>query len=91
MLSQDGERLQLDRVSIGLSSLFDAFNPRLDAPLVLDPSCTVFHYAQTVFEGMKAYRDEHEKVTLFRPDMNMKVRAAQHTLQLYLIYLRHSE
>ncbi|CAE6469562.1 unnamed protein product [Rhizoctonia solani] len=41
-------------------------------PLALDPSCTVLHYAQTVFEGMKAYRDEHNKVTMFRPDMNMK-------------------
>lgn len=42
-----------------------------DEPLVLDPSATVFHYAQTLFEGMKAYRDENGKVTLFRPDMNM--------------------
>ena len=32
----------------------------------------MFHYAQTLFEGMKAYRDENGKVTLFRPDMNMK-------------------
>lgn len=43
-----------------------------DGPLSLEPSCTVLHYAQTIFEGMKAYRDEHGKVTLFRPDMNMK-------------------
>ncbi|TDL28555.1 branched-chain amino acid aminotransferase II [Rickenella mellea] len=41
-------------------------------PLSLDPSCTVLHYAQTLFEGMKAYRDLNGKVTLFRPDMNMK-------------------
>jgi branched-chain amino acid aminotransferase len=32
----------------------------------------VFHYAQTLFEGLKAYRDEAGKVTLFRPDMNMQ-------------------
>jgi len=44
----------------------------IDAPLALEPSSTVFHYAQTLFEGMKAYRDEQGKVTLFRPDMNMK-------------------
>lgn len=43
-----------------------------DAPLTLEPSSTVLHYAQTLFEGMKAYRDEKGKVTLFRPDMNMK-------------------
>jgi len=41
-------------------------------PLTLEPSSTVLHYAQTLFEGMKAYRDERGKVTLFRPDMNMK-------------------
>ncbi|KAG8734434.1 hypothetical protein FRC10_011745 [Ceratobasidium sp. 414] len=43
-----------------------------DGPLALDPSVTVLHYAQTLFEGMKAYRNEYGKVTLFRPDMNMK-------------------
>ncbi|KAG6866792.1 hypothetical protein C0991_008728 [Blastosporella zonata] len=41
-------------------------------PFALDPCSTVLHYAQTVFEGMKAYRQEDGKVTLFRPDMNMK-------------------
>ncbi|KLO13953.1 branched-chain amino acid aminotransferase II [Schizopora paradoxa] len=41
-------------------------------PLSLEPSCTVLHYAQTLFEGMKAYRNDAGKVTLFRPDMNMK-------------------
>ncbi|KAJ7835303.1 branched chain amino acid aminotransferase [Mycena leptocephala] len=41
-------------------------------PFQMQPSATVLHYAQTCFEGMKAYRDEHGKVTLFRPDMNMK-------------------
>ncbi|THU94860.1 branched-chain amino acid aminotransferase II [Dendrothele bispora CBS 962.96] len=41
-------------------------------PFQLEPSSTVLHYAQTIFEGMKAYRDETGKVTLFRPDMNMK-------------------
>ncbi|ORX37110.1 putative branched-chain-amino-acid aminotransferase 2 [Kockovaella imperatae] len=40
-------------------------------PLVLDPSCTVFHYAFTTFEGMKAYRNEDGTVRLFRPDKNM--------------------
>jgi branched-chain amino acid aminotransferase len=45
---------------------------REDAPLSIDPSATVFHYAQCLFEGLKAYRDTHGKVTLFRPDMNMR-------------------
>jgi len=48
--------------------------PRIQpyGPLSLEPSCTVLHYAQTIFEGMKAYRQESGKVTMFRPDMNMK-------------------
>jgi branched-chain amino acid aminotransferase len=41
-------------------------------PLALDPSCMVFHYAQTVFEGMKAYLTKDEEVLLFRPDQNFK-------------------
>ena len=43
-----------------------------DAPISLEPSATVFHYAQALFEGLKAYRDSKGRVTLFRPDMNMK-------------------
>ena len=46
--------------------------PLTDGPLAVDPSSSVLHYAQAVFEGMKAYRDENGKVTLFRPEMNMK-------------------
>jgi branched-chain amino acid aminotransferase len=41
-------------------------------PLQLDPSCMVFHYAQTVFEGMKAYLSKDEEVLLFRPNQNFK-------------------
>ncbi|KAI0932424.1 hypothetical protein AcV5_004347 [Taiwanofungus camphoratus] len=41
-------------------------------PISLEPSATVFHYAQCLFEGLKAYRDDSGRVTLFRPDMNMK-------------------
>ena len=42
------------------------------APLALEPSCMVFHYAQEVFEGMKAYRDPDGGVRLFRPADNAK-------------------
>jgi len=37
----------------------------------LDPAAKVFHYGQTVFEGMKAYRTE-EGVKLFRPRKNFE-------------------
>ncbi len=42
------------------------------APFVLDPSCLVFHYAQEIFEGLKAYKWEDGRVALFRPEMNAK-------------------
>lgn len=40
------------------------------APLHLDPSAMVLHYAQEVFEGMKAYRTPDGGVQLFRPMEN---------------------
>ena len=42
------------------------------APLELDPSAMVFHYAQEVFEGMKAYRTPDGGVQLFRPYDNAR-------------------
>ncbi|WP_208590903.1 branched-chain amino acid aminotransferase [Gracilibacillus suaedae] len=49
-------------------------NPRIVPyqPLVLDPAAIVFHYGQTVFEGLKAYRTKRDKIQLFRPDKNME-------------------
>lgn len=41
-------------------------------PLHLDPSTMVFHYAQEVFEGMKAYRTPDGDVQLFRPYDNAR-------------------
>ena len=39
-------------------------------PFMIDPSAKVFHYGQAIFEGMKAYKDTHDDVWLFRPDEN---------------------
>jgi branched-chain amino acid aminotransferase len=39
-------------------------------PFSLHPAANVFHYAQTVFEGLKAYRHDDGQITLFRPDRN---------------------
>ncbi|KAI9819887.1 MAG: Mitochondrial branched-chain amino acid (BCAA) aminotransferase [Pycnora praestabilis] len=39
--------------------------------LSLDPATCVFHYAFEAFEGMKAYKDKHGQIRLFRPDKNM--------------------
>ena len=41
-------------------------------PLSIDPSAMIFHYGQTVFEGLKAYYTEKGKILLFRPDKNME-------------------
>ena len=32
----------------------------------------MLHYAQCIFEGLKAYRNKSGKVTIFRPELNMK-------------------
>jgi branched-chain amino acid aminotransferase len=39
--------------------------------LRLHPGATVLHYAQSVFEGMKAYRHPSGDIVLFRPEMNI--------------------
>ena len=38
--------------------------------LSVSPAAKVFHYGQAVFEGMKAYKDDHGKIWLFRPEDN---------------------
>jgi branched-chain amino acid aminotransferase len=39
-------------------------------PLLLDPAASVLHYAQEIFEGMKAYRHADGSIWTFRPDAN---------------------
>ncbi|MEU4543860.1 branched-chain amino acid aminotransferase [Nonomuraea dietziae] len=39
-------------------------------PLVLDPATSVFHYAQELFEGLKAYRQANGSIVTFRPYAN---------------------
>ncbi|GAB1822040.1 branched-chain amino acid aminotransferase [Herbidospora sp. RD11066] len=39
-------------------------------PLVLDPATSVFHYAQELFEGLKAYRQANGSIVAFRPYAN---------------------
>ncbi|CAL9307712.1 MULTISPECIES: branched-chain amino acid aminotransferase [unclassified Streptomyces] len=40
------------------------------APLSLDPANMTLHYAQEIFEGLKAYRRPDGSVSLFRPEAN---------------------
>ena len=36
----------------------------------ISPACTSLHYGQTIFEGLKAYRNENDEVLIFRADKN---------------------
>ncbi len=41
-------------------------------PFTLDPATPVLHYAQEIFEGLKAYHRPNGKAALFRPDANAR-------------------
>ncbi len=42
------------------------------ASFPLDPATAVLHYAQEIFEGLKAYKRDDGGVNLFRPDANAR-------------------
>ncbi len=39
-------------------------------PIALDPAAAVLHYAQEIFEGLKAYKQAEGGISLFRPEAN---------------------
>ena len=39
-------------------------------PIPLDPATAVLHYAQEIFEGLKAYKHADDSIALFRPEAN---------------------
>ncbi|OHV07729.1 branched chain amino acid aminotransferase [Kushneria phosphatilytica] len=52
-------------------------------PLTLDPAASVLHYAQEIFEGIKAYRHADGSVWTFRPEKNAaRFRASARRLAL---------
>jgi branched-chain amino acid aminotransferase len=42
------------------------------APLALNPANATLHYGQSVFEGMKAYKNDSGEILLFRADANQQ-------------------
>ncbi|GAB4295633.1 MAG: branched-chain amino acid aminotransferase [Myxococcota bacterium] len=48
-------------------------NPQIEpfADIPTHPAAVVFHYAQTIFEGQKAYLRDDGKISMFRPQMNI--------------------
>jgi branched-chain amino acid aminotransferase len=45
---------------------------RAREPFLLDPAAAVLHYAQEIFEGLKAYRTRSGAICLFRPEENAR-------------------
>lgn len=41
-------------------------------PIALDPAAAVLHYAQEIFEGLKAYRHADGSIWTFRPEANAR-------------------
>src|SRR3954453_18626083 len=48
------------------------YEPRVEAraPIPMDPATAVLHYAQEIFEGLKAYTMPDGGVAMFRPEAN---------------------
>src|ERR1700712_746492 len=52
-------------------------------PLTMDPASAVLHYAQEIFEGMKAYRHDDGSIWTFRPGENaQRMARSSHRLAL---------
>ncbi|CAN5413287.1 branched-chain amino acid aminotransferase [soil metagenome] len=65
-------------VTIRYSTAQGWHDARIEArgPIPLDPAASVLHYAQEIFEGMKAYRTDDGRIALFRPEQNARRFAA---------------
>jgi len=50
------------------------YDARVEArgPITIDPATAVLHYAQEIFEGLKAYRHVDGGVAMFRPEANAR-------------------
>lgn len=57
-------------VSVFKDGAWDAGAITGDANITLNECAGVFQYAQTVFEGLKAYTTEDGSIVCFRPDLN---------------------
>ena len=69
-----GSRFTDHMVSIDWSEDMGWHNPAVlpYGPIALDPAAAVLHYAQEIFEGLKAYRHPDGSMALFRPDANAR-------------------
>lgn len=76
-----------DETQLGFGKIFTDYMLRIDynpeegwhdtriipyGPIALEPSASCLHYGQLIFEGMKAYKNKDGKVTMFRPEENIR-------------------
>ena len=52
-------------------------------PLQMDPSCATLHYGQTIFEGIKAFKNEKEEVVVFAGKLTVALLAALTAVQTF--------
>src|SRR5215510_3635017 len=50
------------------------YDPRIEpyGPFSLEPAAAVLHYAQAIFDGLKAFRGRDGRVRLFRPQKHVE-------------------
>ena len=87
ILSKNLEQKPADESKLGFGKIFTDHmftmeyeegkgwhNPTIKpyAPIEIDPATSVLHYAQGIFEGMKAFIDVNGEIALFRPSENFK-------------------
>lgn len=87
IVKTDSPKKKPNPETLGFGSIFTdhvfkmEFNPELGwhnaviepyGPIQIDPSYMVLHYGQETFEGLKAYKDDEDRVFLFRPEMNAR-------------------
>mgnify|MGYP003343554947 CR=1 FL=1 len=60
-------QLTEDEARPWIASLYDTIDKTTGAQVPMDPAAAVLHYAQEIFEGLKAYKNADGSVTLFRP------------------------
>ncbi|MGN6604224.1 MAG: branched-chain amino acid aminotransferase [Ginsengibacter sp.] len=41
-------------------------------PITIDPACAAIHYGQSIFEGIKAYKNDQGEAFIFRPEDNFR-------------------
>lgn len=79
-LSQvDWENLPFGKVFSDHMLIMDYKNGEWQTPEIIPfgqlsfhPATSAIHYGQSIFEGLKAYRNKDNEVVIFRPDMNAK-------------------